>query len=320
MRTISQCLVAAAAFALAAACSDDGGGNPGGPDPVIAKTATNSGDGQIAAVTEVLPQDLRVIVTLDGQPVEGEDITWAVAANGGTVIPATATTDADGIALGEWTFGTTSGLFTATATRAGATGSPVSFSATAQPGIPAGFELLDGNNQSGDVGTPFGEPLKVEMFDQFNNPVPGETVNWNLISGSAILSAPSSVTQANGNSSITATFGAASGEIVIQAVPGNGLSAVNFNATANPLPTEITIQVQNNVFTPTVDTVAAGGTVTWTWVGSDHNVTPDAALPPASGTQNAPFTHGPIIFAAPGTYNYHCTNHPPGMVGTIVVI
>jgi hypothetical protein len=31
------------------------------------------------------------------------------------------------------------------------------------------------------------------------------------------------------------------------------------------------------------------------WVGSDHNVTPDAALPPASGTHDAPFTHGPII-------------------------
>jgi len=320
MKNISRCLLAAAAFAFAAACSDDGGGNPGDPDPVIAKTATNSGDGQTGGVTEVLPQDLRVIVTLNGQPVEGEDITWAVAANGGTVIPATATTDVDGIALGEWTFGTTSGLFTATATLAGASGSPVSFTATAEPDVASQFTIVAGNNQSGLINTPFSEPLQVRLEDQYDNPISGQNVNWSVTTGSALLSSAASATNASGVASITATYGDTPGPIVIQAAPPGGPPAVEFNATANAPPAAITIQVQNNVFTPTVDTVAAGGTVTWTWVGSDHNVTPDAALPPASGTQNAPFTHGPINFAVPGTYNYHCTNHPPGMVGTIVVI
>jgi plastocyanin len=128
------------------------------------------------------------------------------------------------------------------------------------------------------------------------------------------------MTGANGIATINATFGATSGPIVIQATPPNALPAVNFNATANPLPTAITIQVQNNMFTPQVDTVAAGGTVTWTWVGSDHNVTSNPATGPLdSGTQNAPATYGPIVLAVAGTYNYLCTNHPPGMVGTIVV-
>jgi plastocyanin len=319
MRTVSRFLLAAAVFAFAAACGDDGGGNPGNPEPVIAKTATNSGDGQTAAVTEVLPQDLRVIVTLDGQPVEDEDITWAVSADGGTIAPTTATTGADGIAFGEWTLGTKSGVFSATATLAGASGSPVTFSATVQAGAATQFTKEAGDNQSGSIGTPFSEPLEVKMLDQFNNPVEGETVNWSVTTGTANLSAPASATSAAGVASITASFGAVAGPIVIQASPANALPAVTFDATAEPLPTEITIQVQNNSFSPQVDTVAAGGTVTWNWVGMDHNVTPDAVLPAASGTHDSPFTYGPITFAAAGTYNYHCTNHPPGMVGTIVV-
>jgi plastocyanin len=306
-------------FASAAACSsDDGGGNPNDPDPVIAKTATNSGDAQTASITETLTDDLRVLVTLNGDPVEGTDVTWAVSANGGSIAPVTATTGADGIAVGEWTFGTKSGVFTATATLAGATGSPVSFTATAQAGAPSQFSILSGNNQTGAVGTDFGEPLEVEMLDEHDNPVAGETVNWTVTTGTADLSALSSVTSAAGEASITASFGAVPGAIVIEAAPTNALPARNFDATAQPLPTAITISVQNNFFSPKVDTVAVGGTVTWSWVGSDHNVTPDAALPTASGTHNAGFTYD-FLFAAPGTYIYHCTNHPPGMVGTIVV-
>ncbi len=319
MRTISRYLLAAAVFAFAAACGDDGGGNPGNPEPVIAKTATNSGDGQTGDVTEVLPQDLRIIVTLDGQPVEGEDITWAVGANGGTIAPVTATTDVDGIALGEWTLGTTSGLFTATATLAGASGSPVSFTATAEPDVASQFAIVAGNNQSGIITTPFSEPLQVRMQDQYDNPIAGQNVNWSVTTGEADLSGATSATNASGVAAINATYGATAGAIVIHAQPQNGLPAVDFNATSSAPPSAITIQVQNNMFTPQVDTVAVGGTVTWNWVGIGHNVTPDAALPTASGTQDTPFTYD-FTFLAAGTYNYHCTNHPPGMVGTIVVM
>jgi plastocyanin len=77
-----------------------------------------------------------------------------------------------------------------------------------------------------------------------------------------------------------------------------------------------------------VDTIAVGGTVTWHWVDSGHNVTPyqNTAFT-ASPTQNSGSTYGPITFTAPGTYSYQCTIHSrfdqyfglTGMLGQIVV-
>jgi plastocyanin len=89
------------------------------------------------------------------------------------------------------------------------------------------------------------------------------------------------------------------------------------------------VEVRNNFFSPETITVRAGGTVTWTWIGQNHNVT--SVLSPTFGpnsiTANAPFTHGPITFSTPGTYQYICTIHgsisggqPVGMHGVIVVV
>lgn len=320
MRTISGCLLGAAVFALTTACSsDDGGGNPNEPVPVIAKTATASGDGQTAEVTEELLQDLRVIVTLDGAPVEGVDVSWAVSANGGSIVPATATTDLNGIAVGTWTFGTKSGVFSATATLAGATGSPVSFTATAEPDVASAFVLNSGDDQTGLITTAFGDPLTAQMHDQFNNPIPGEDVNWSVTSGSAQLGGAVSTTSAAGIASMTATFGPLAGPIVIEAAPQNGLLAVEFHAEGLTPPSEISIQVRNNFFSPQVGTVAAGGAVTWDWVGTGHNVTSNPSPGPLdSGTHDPPFSYQ-ITFPTPGTYHYECTQHA-GMTGTIIVI
>jgi plastocyanin len=321
MRTMSRSLLGAMLFVLGAACSsDDGGGNPNEPNRVIAKTATNSGDGQTAGVTEELPEDLRVIVTLDGVPVEGVDVAWAVSANGGSVVPASATTGPDGIAVGTWTFGTKSGDLTATATLAGATGSPVSFSGTAEPDVATGFVIQGGDDQTGLVNTPFSDPLTVLMHDQYNNPVAGQNVGWSVTSGDADLFGTESATSAVGVATMTATFGPVAGPIEIEAAPQNGLPPKTFSAISAPAPSAIVIEVDNNFFLPQQDTVAAGGTVTWKWIGSGHTVTSDPA--PGlmdSGIRNAGFNY-PIVFDTPGTYNYLCTQHPPGMVGTIVVL
>jgi plastocyanin len=87
--------------------------------------------------------------------------------------------------------------------------------------------------------------------------------------------------------------------------------------------------VRNDFFNPEVITINAGGTVTWTWVGQNHNVT--SVLSPTfasnSPTRDAPFTHGPLTFTTPGTYHYICTVHgavvggeTTGMRGRVVVL
>ena len=71
---------------------------------------------------------------------------------------------------------------------------------------------------------------------------------------------------------------------------------------------------------PAVNTIAVGGTVTWTWTGSlPHSVqsvgTPSFA---SSGILTGSGTYA-VTFPVAGTYRYNCAVHGSAMTGTIVV-
>jgi hypothetical protein len=95
----------------------------------ITMAPTGSGDGQTGPPGQALPNQLRVLVTVDGEPQENVTVTWSTT--GGSVAPTSVATDAEGISATTWTLGPTSGAQRAQAALEGATGSPVSFSATA---------------------------------------------------------------------------------------------------------------------------------------------------------------------------------------------
>ena len=84
--------------------------------------------------------------------------------------------------------------------------------------------------------------------------------------------------------------------------------------TGNPVQAA-TIQVQDNLYSPSTVLIAAGGTVTWNWIGDGHSVT-SAGSPSFVGVtlKSAPFTLGPVVFALAGTYSFYCTAH--GVPGT----
>ena len=121
-------VVGVTAALLAAAC---GSGDNTAPEsrPIVTKTATKSGDLQSGVVSEALPNDLRVVVTRDGAPAPGVGVTWSTGS--GTLAPSSDQTDADGLSTSTWTLGDTPGAVTATASVTNATGSPVTFTATA---------------------------------------------------------------------------------------------------------------------------------------------------------------------------------------------
>ncbi len=75
----------------------------------------------------------------------------------------------------------------------------------------------------------------------------------------------------------------------------------------------------NRLFTPASVTIPAGGTVTWQFVESVHNVTFRGGAPPGGdiGDQN-PGNAVSRSFPSAGTYSYDCTRHS-GMIGTVVV-
>jgi len=99
-----------------------------------------------------------------------------------------------------------------------------------------------------------------------------------------------------------------------------------------PAADAVTVSVGNNFFqsdrnatvNPAVDTVVAGGTVTWIWVNTGtvpHNVASVGAPSFASGplaTGNG--SRYDVTFATPGKYQYNCDIHGNMMTGTIVVL
>jgi plastocyanin len=134
---------------------------PGPPPPpppppstlMLAKTAQQSGDAQTGPVNQPLAQELRVIVTRDGAPQAGVTVVWST--EDGSLDPASEPTNGDGISAVAWTLGATTGSQTARAEVAGATGSPVIFTATATatqpppppppPGPPTSIAVTVGN-------------------------------------------------------------------------------------------------------------------------------------------------------------------------------
>ena len=108
--------------------------------PAATQMALNAGDGQTASLGAAVSIAPSVIVKdVKNDPVAGVTVTFAVASGGGSVTGASAVSDASGIAtVGSWKLGTVAGANTLTATCAGLTGSPVTFTATGDGRHPAG--------------------------------------------------------------------------------------------------------------------------------------------------------------------------------------
>ena len=121
---------------LGVACNSDDQG-PNETPRVIEKSPVKSGDLQNGPAGLPLGNQLQVLVTKDGLPESNIMVTWST--NNGTVSPTAAPTNDEGVSAAAWTLGPETGTQTATATLSGATGSPVTFTATAtEPQGPPG--------------------------------------------------------------------------------------------------------------------------------------------------------------------------------------
>lgn len=226
-------MAALVGVALGLACGGDGGGDPG---PTPTQMAVSSGNNQVGAAGTMLAQPLAVVVRdVDAEPVSGVTVNWAVGSGGGSVSAATSTTNVGGIATITRTLGANAGTQTATATRAGLTGSPVTFTATAQIQGATQMALDGGNGQTDTVLTELSSPYTVLVRDQSSSPVAGVNVSWAATAGGGSVSAATSTTNASGIASITHTFGSTAGAQTVQAsVTGLQGSPVSFSSTADP--------------------------------------------------------------------------------------
>ncbi|MEI6364003.1 MAG: Ig-like domain-containing protein, partial [Actinomycetes bacterium] len=167
------------------ATSSSGGARTGTSPNIVSvagaakNLAVNAGAGQSATVGTAVTTDPAVLVTdTNGNPVSGVTVTFAVASGGGSVIGGSATTNASGIAaVGSWTLGTTHGTNTLTATVAGLTGSPLTFTATGATGAAAKY-VVASNDYSVKKGTTV--TITAQLTDQYGNEVTtsGTVVTW----------------------------------------------------------------------------------------------------------------------------------------------
>lgn len=316
--------------ALLGACGGGGGTTNPPSATAIAKT---SGDAQSGGVGLVLADPIQVLVTENGAASPGATVNWSTTDPGGLLNPATVATDANGMASAQWLLGTRSGAQTATAAVSGASGSPLTFGATALPAAATTLEKGAGDNQTGVLNTQLATAVQARATDGFGNGLPGVGVAW-AGSGGAVSSA-TVPTDGSGVSAVTFTVGGTAGPIIITAT-ADGLSGspLTFNGTAvvtPPTPMTAAVTVGNIFFrsnhnsttNSAVDTVAVGGTVTWTWVNTastphsvESNGTPSftsSVLKTGNGQSYA------VTFPTAGNYVYTCAEHPGQMTGRVVV-
>ncbi|HEX7336239.1 MAG TPA: Ig-like domain-containing protein [Gemmatimonadales bacterium] len=188
------------------------------------------GDDQTGAVGTALAAPLVVLVTDEfGNPVEGVSVRWS--ATGGAVSPRSSRTGADGLAETTWVLGSSIGTQTATASSDELDGSPVAFTATAQPGSANGLVRVRGNAQSGEPGEELEDPLVVRLVDRQGNGVAGQPVTWVVGVGGGSVASTTTITDGNGEAETRWTLGPNPGVNTLNAVV-SGVGVVGFTATA----------------------------------------------------------------------------------------
>lgn len=137
--------------------------------------ALGSGSAQVGPIGATLPQPLVArVLAADGVPVPGVEVLFAVTTGGGSLSIQADTSDANGDVQTSWTLGTALGAQTVTATANGLTGSPLVFTATADPSDPVQLAIL-AQPVSGIAGAALVPALTVAVQDIEGNTVPSYT-------------------------------------------------------------------------------------------------------------------------------------------------
>jgi len=210
----------------------------------------SSGNGQSAVVNTNLPANPVVqVVDQFGNPVENETVNFGVASGGGSVSPASATTDSNGQASFTHTMGTVVGANSVTATSVNAAGAPtnVTISSTATSAAPNNI-LFTGSDPI--VAGVCSGPYTLTSRDQFNNVTNAVTPIVQNLTGLGSATAYSDVSCTGGNEVTSRTIASGTNNItfylrdtlaetiVISADDGGALTDSSFSVTVNPAPAD----------------------------------------------------------------------------------
>lgn len=275
----------------------------------------NAGNTQSDTIGATLGTAYSVLVRNEANaPVSGVTVNWT--ATGGSVSAPTSVTNASGIATVNRILGTTAGAHTAQARVAGLSGNPVSFGATATAG---NATLIEKTAEPATGVINSNVTYSVTARDRANNPRAGVTIDWAVTGGGGSIAPLQNATGTNGQASATRTLSGTAGAHTATAILASIPDTATFTTNATTAPLAENVTVSNNFFNPAAVTIAATGTVTWTWsMGAvTHNVTFSTVGSPAN-IGNMSSGSAQRTFPNAGTFNYECTIHG-GMTGSVTV-
>lgn len=206
--------------------------------PVGTDVQPVSGNLQSAVVGTALPEPLVVQVSdPGGNPVPGIEVSFTVVSGGGSLTVDSAITDANGRASTVLTLGNRTEAINRVAVLAGGVGS-TEFTATGLADVPQEAQVLTGDGQMQPVGTTLPIDLSVLVRDQFGNGVPGQDVNYAVLTGGGSITPATVQTDANGVAQAQWTLGATLGTQtaeadvpVLSATPAFSAEATDLSVT-----------------------------------------------------------------------------------------
>src|SRR3954447_7427655 len=234
-KTLSIALLAGVPLVFTA-CGGDNLTLPSEGQP--AHIVIEAGSGLQARVgTPLEPKVLAKVTDSQGRPVSGATVQFVLDNNlgDGQVDPASGTTDGNGEVTATLTLGSQVGDMSGKAQVPVADGAaPIEapFVATALPADASGIAMVDGDGQSGAVGSQLANPLVVKVTDGFGNPISGVTVHWSA-EGQGSVSDETTVTGDDGKTSVTRTLGPNAGaQTTLASAEDLAGSPVTFTSTA----------------------------------------------------------------------------------------
>jgi endoglucanase len=227
-----------------------------------------------------IAEPVRVrVVDSRGEGMAGELVSFAVVSGGGSVEPATDTTDAEGIATTEWQLGPQPGANTLRATY-GERSVNINATGVDSPGDII-IKVSGGEAALKPAGCQLVEPLRVKVTNAAGAPVANATVEFNATAGGGTTDPAVVKTDANGLAEAKWKLGYDGGANQVDAVVRNTKRAtVSFTATsAAAAPGGFSV-IGNQIFDPATCAPilfhgATRPSLQWHWGGDDRFVDVD---------------------------------------------
>jgi hypothetical protein len=191
------------------------------------------GTGQSRVVMNSFGRLSVILTDSDNMPLEGVQVTFTAPATGASALFVggnIATTDESGRAtITPWA-STVKGTYTVWASVENA--DPMPFVLTNTPAAPGLVTVVLGADQVQSIGTPFADPLTVEVWDRYGNAVEGAEVEFVAPTSGPSTKIPdgTTVTDEDGHAAAFAFAGDRPGSYVVQAKV-DGIPTVSFTLT-----------------------------------------------------------------------------------------